>query len=353
MQNPFSLNFGAVPTLYIPRREEQKAIIDDFMSEIPSSNIYMILGVRGSGKTVLMKATAKKLAQEKNWLHIDLNAELPLLPALAAELEKSLGSRSRVKAEMRGEIMLTSLGISVEGKENAYAALQSDIDEMLQKLKKKNKRILITIDEAANSENMRAFTTAFQHFIRAELPVFLIMTGLYKNIRALQNAKSQTFLRRAPRVTLKAISLLRIAAEYADVFEIDRDRAMVLAKHTNGYSYAFQLLGYLLTSRKKTDVTDSILLEYIATLEEASYEKIWEELSPGEKRVAMAAASLEHPTSQNIREALDLDANTLSTYKDTLSKSGLLVTGVDYGSIRFALPYFKDFLTTKYYELYE
>ena len=64
------------------------------MSEIPSSNIYMILGVRGSGKTVLMTATAKKLAQEKNWLHIDLNAELPLLPALAAELEKSLGSRS-------------------------------------------------------------------------------------------------------------------------------------------------------------------------------------------------------------------------------------------------------------------
>ena len=54
MNNPFSLDFGAEPLLYIPRTEEQNKILSTFTSETPSNHIFLILGARGSGKTVLM-----------------------------------------------------------------------------------------------------------------------------------------------------------------------------------------------------------------------------------------------------------------------------------------------------------
>lgn len=48
MNNPFSLDFGTEPNLYIPRTEEQNKIINTFNSEIPSTHMYLLLGARGS-----------------------------------------------------------------------------------------------------------------------------------------------------------------------------------------------------------------------------------------------------------------------------------------------------------------
>ena len=81
---------------------------------------------------------------------------------------------------------------------------------MLKELKEEKKRLLITIDEVSNSKQMREFTNYFQHCLREELPVFVIMTGLYKNVRALQNNRSQTFLRRIPKITLEPLNFSRI-----------------------------------------------------------------------------------------------------------------------------------------------
>ena len=75
-----------------------------------------------------------------------------------------------------------------------------EIDKILVELNKNNKRVLITIDEVVNSKDMREFATYYQHCRRESLPLFVLMTGLYKNIRALQNNRSLTFLKQATRV---------------------------------------------------------------------------------------------------------------------------------------------------------
>ncbi|MBR1638509.1 MAG: AAA family ATPase [Treponema sp.] len=77
--NPFSLSFGKSPNALISRYDYANQIISTFNSDNPVSNAYLIEGVRGCGKTVLMTSIEKELAQEKNWIIIDLNSTQDLL----------------------------------------------------------------------------------------------------------------------------------------------------------------------------------------------------------------------------------------------------------------------------------
>ena len=52
MENPFTLTFGQKPTEFISRTNQIGKIIHTFDMENPSNKVYMVAGVRGSGKTV-------------------------------------------------------------------------------------------------------------------------------------------------------------------------------------------------------------------------------------------------------------------------------------------------------------
>lgn len=65
MNNPFTLSFGKKPLQYISRIMQTNQIIESFNAEIPSNQIFMITGVRGSGKTVMMTNIADEIRQMK------------------------------------------------------------------------------------------------------------------------------------------------------------------------------------------------------------------------------------------------------------------------------------------------
>ena len=67
---------------------------------------------------------------------------------------------------------------------------------------------------------MKVFANAFQIFVRQDLPVYLIMTGLYENIYELQNQKSLTFLYRAPKIQLQPLNIGTMTENYQKVFEL-------------------------------------------------------------------------------------------------------------------------------------
>ena len=54
MSNPFSLSFGIRPTELVERPIQTAEILEAFTAEQVSQRTYMITGIRGSGKTVLM-----------------------------------------------------------------------------------------------------------------------------------------------------------------------------------------------------------------------------------------------------------------------------------------------------------
>lgn len=65
MSNPFTLAFGKSPLENIDRPVQKNKILESFDASPINQQIYMITGVRGSGKTVLMTDISRRLRKGK------------------------------------------------------------------------------------------------------------------------------------------------------------------------------------------------------------------------------------------------------------------------------------------------
>ena len=344
MGNPFTLAFGKSPLESIDRPVQKNEILEAFLATPINQQIYMITGVRGSGKTVLMTDVSRRLKTEDEWAVIELSPETDMLHAFAAKLSR-VEKFSEAFRSAKINLSLLGLGLDMKGA-SPIADDETAITRMLESVRKKGHRILVTVDEVTNNENIRKFAAAFQIFIRAELPVFLLMTGLYENIDDLRNQKSLTFLYRAPRIQLEALNIPAIASRYKGLFHLEEEDAYGMARLTKGYAFAFQVLGYLTYRSEKRQYRD-VLPEYRQYLDDFVYEKLWSELSEKDKEVARGIAETKTGNSADIREYLGISSNTLSQYRRRLIKKGL-VSGDEYGKLQFTLPLFNEFVKDQY-----
>ena len=86
MPNPFTLSFGKSPLENISRTVQINTILDAFRSDPINQQIFMITGVRGSGKTVLLTEVENRLEKDDDWIVVELNPAADLLSGLAAKL---------------------------------------------------------------------------------------------------------------------------------------------------------------------------------------------------------------------------------------------------------------------------
>ncbi len=340
MSNPFTLSFGKKPLQYISRISQTNQILTAFTDEEPSNQIYMITGVRGSGKTVMMTTIAAELKQKEEWVVIELNPTRDLLQSLAAKLYV-LPEMHTSFMHAKFDFSAFGLGVSIE---NAIpvADIENVLQIMLEQLQKDGKRLLVAIDEVSNTEQIRIFASAFQIFLRQDLPIFLLMTGLYENIYELQNDKMLTFLYRAPKIMLEPLNYTAVCRHYQEIFQIEKSEAERMAGLTKGYPFAFQVLGYL-RWESHTKVVDDILPEYDQYLDEYVYSKIWSELSELDKQVLAELADGQENRVKNIREKLQMNSGLFSVYRDRLKRKGVVDTS-EYGKLSFALPRFEEYV---------
>ena len=89
MQNPFTLTFGKSPLEPVERPVQTKEIIDTFTAEQINQQMFIITGVRGSGKTVMMTEISQKLRENDQWIVIELNPATDLLKGLLSKLNSN------------------------------------------------------------------------------------------------------------------------------------------------------------------------------------------------------------------------------------------------------------------------
>jgi len=336
--NPYTLVFGKEPEQLLSRYPDNYSIIENFESN-NSHQIFMLTGIRGSGKTVAMTSIAKHFKEADDWYVIDLSPDTDLIQSFAAEL-------GEIK-ELRKFYQMESLSIALAGLKIDIKNVQPITDakiaitRMLKIVDKHKKRVLITIDEVVNNTSIKVFSSIFQILLREELPVYLIMTGLYENINAIQNEKSLTFLYRAPKVEMKPINIGNIARSYKETFKMEDNEARAMAKLTNGYPFAFQVLGYLTWNAKGN--YKSILNEYRQYLSDYAYEKIWLEMSDKDRKIAEGIASSKEGRTEEIKAILDLKQNELNPYRKRLLDKGI-IESTTRGVMSFTLPFFKEFV---------
>ena len=338
-ENPFTVIFGMEPQSEIPRKEEYHRVISDFENAHPVSCAYVIIGVRGCGKTVQMTSIQNHFSTKKEWLVIRLNPDLDLFASAISQLSEHI----HLKEEQLTGADVSVAGFGADVSMRSLSDRETILRKMLKEADKQKKRVLIAIDEASNSKHLKTFSHSYQAFIGERLPVFLLMTALPENFSALSNSKNGTFLRRLPRIKLEGLNALLVEKKYGEIFSVPEETALLFSKTVMGYPYAFQLLGFILWDMKKTEIDEQVLAELDAMLYDGAYKAIWDKLTAKERAVVCAIAHSDSMAVKEVREEMNMEPNQFSPYRENLKENGLISTGT-YGKIAFTLPRFKEFI---------
>lgn len=352
--NPFTLQFGIEPNQYINRLSPTDTILETFLSESPSTRLFLISGTRGSGKTVLLTSITEELSKHKEWIILNVSPDTDILNSIAAKLY-SRPDLQKLFLKAKLDFSFFGFGVKIENA-TQFFDLPTALEHMLKELSKKGFRVLIALDEAVSNSHVKAFASAFQLLTREKLPIYLLMTGLFENIRQLQNEKTLTFLYRAPMEILPPLNQNAISRSYAATFQISSELSTQMAQLTKGYAYAYQVLGYLYwkynVTEKQSMPLEQILPEYDTYLEEYSYDKIWFELPPKEKQVISHLIINGKLSTSELCEKAGLKTHEFSVYRDRLKKKGLVDTS-EYGYLGLNLPRFAEILKMRAMEYLE
>ena len=342
MKNPYTLQFGKEPDEYISRLEQKERVTDSFIED--EMQIYMITGLRGSGKTAFMSNIKNDFIKLKDWVVVEIGVENDMLSSLVAKLN----SESMLEAMFKNaKINLSFLGLGIEvGGATPISDIEVALGKMLETIKKHKKKLLVLVDEVVNNSYVRMFASAFQIYVRDQLPIYLLMTGLYDNIDDLQNEKNMTFLHRAPKIHLSPLNIGTMARSYRKNINVDEETSIKMAQLTKGYSYAFQVLGYL--TWKNGGNYEAVIPEFKQYLDEYVYDKIWSELSRKDKQLLYGIASVDTGKVSDIRAFLDISTNEYNPYSNRLKRKEI-INGEERGYVELTLPLFDKFIIENYY----
>ena len=342
--SPFNISFGEKPNNYIDRSEEFNQITSVFDSEMPETKVMILTGARGVGKTVLLSSIKKYYDEKKEWISIDVNPNINILEQIASKIYES-GKIKNLFFKTEFNFSFKGIGFSIKGDE-PVSSISVLLDKMLSYLKKKNFKLLVTIDDVSNNQELRTFSHSYQSFIREGYPIYFLATGLYENIEKLSSEKNLTFLSRATKIYLKQLNMKAITYAYMNVFKINEDDAIRIAKQTSGYAYGFQLLGSILYKSNKKKVDKEVLEKYDLSLDDNAYSMIWSSLSENEKKILYAIVN----TNGTIKEIINyskLNNSSIQVYKKQLVKKGIIDDSTR-GKLSFILPRFSEYVLFQY-----
>ena len=343
LKNPFSISFGRMPPNYIARNKEGRQIIEAFAQ---GGHVYFLTGLRASGKTVLLTDICEWIGRMKNWLVIKISPLDDILEALYSDLQNS---RYFNPDNYEASYGLSLFGASVTvNHQRPELNLVDAIDKTLAAFQKQGIKVLVAIDEATNTPQMQRFASAFQLFISNNRPLYFLATGLYYEIMSLQDVKNLTFLYWSPKIVLAPLNQMAVANAYSSIFKLDQDQSIKMAKLTRGYPFAFQTLGYVCWEQGTCEIGGDTLQEYDQLLADASYAKLWSELSELDQRVLSVIAENEGGKVKEFRERLQMNPNLFNQYRRRLKNQGL-IDARQYGTISFALPRFAEFVRFETY----
>lgn len=369
MQNPFTHAFGAKPTKYITSILTEE-ILENFSYPHPSERAYMLTGVRGSGKTVMMSTLARALSEREDWVVYNLNATVDMVSQLAAKLSAHPLCVKHLVKPKGVSISVASISVGIEYNNEKLFDIYTMISNMIETLAAKNIKVMITIDDVMANEEMKVFAHTFQQLLTdsRDLPIYLIMTGLYTNYRDIQNSedfKGSTFLTRLLEREVEPLDESQMAVSYYNTFDIDEAESIRLAKMTKGFAFAYQVLGYWYFEKYvngKEEIKD-IEMQYRSELIKYCYAKLWSELSEKDMLIVKAMATLGADTKRIKKNDIMLylesigegmKSTTFGTYKERLVGKGIIATSDNRdGFYWLTLPEFGNYVRLYHAEIDE
>lgn len=194
-RNPYEISFGRIPTHSINRFLIVDHIIEILEADPVEEQAFKLTGIRGTGKTVTMTAIERRMRENDQWIVVGLRSNSNIMEDLVANL---YNRDSFLTDFINAELNLSKFGIGLNiSSKNPVASLDYALKRILLEVKKRGKKVLVTIDEARKTDAMVDFIQEFQLLIREDLPIYLIIAGLYEDIEDIENTDGLTFFLRA------------------------------------------------------------------------------------------------------------------------------------------------------------
>lgn len=342
-KNPYTISFGKIPGRFISRN----VIIDSIIEALDDGDeqAFKLTGIRGTGKTVTLSAIEKRLREEGEWIVVGLTPDSDIISDLVAELYSSIPF---IADFIDAELNLSVFGIGLNlSKKKPVASMNYALKQLLKEVRKKNKKLLVTIDEARKTPEISGFIQEFQLLIREELPIYVVVAGLYEDIESIENSDGMTFFLRAAKYEMTPLNITYIRDDYQKTLGISRDEADKLAFLTKGYAYAYQVLGkYMYESESKT-LNESVLHLLDETLSEKVYKKIWSELAPNDKMFMKCIVQKDRMSTSELLEMSHKTHSEWSVPRNRLKEKGIIDTATR-GMVSVRLPRFKEFIDSQF-----
>lgn len=347
-RNPYYISFGRIPTQYISRGIIIDSIIETLESDVVEEQAFKLTGIRGTGKTVTLTAIERRICENSDWIVVDLKSNGNITEDLIAELYSRIPF---VMDFVDCELNLSKFGIGLTASlKSPVASIDHALREILNVIKKKGKRILVVIDEARRTSAMVDFIQEFQILIREEMPIYIMVAGLYEDIEGLENTEGLTFFLRATKYEMTPLNFTSIRNDYENTLQVKREVAEKMAYITKGYAFAYQALGKYMWDEKADDVTDTILQKLDEALAEKVYNKIWSELTPNDCMYLRYLAQKQEMSATELLELTHKKHNEWSEPRKRLREKGIIDVSTR-GIIKMRLPRMKEYIEN--YQTYQ
>ena len=340
-RNPYAISFGRIPHQYISRDVILGSIVDSLKSDVIEEQAFKLTGIRGTGKTVMLSAIEKELRGDDQWILCDIKPGGDITADIVSQLYEEVPF---IRDYIDGNFNLSAFGIGIGiKKKTTPVSLDTAIKKIMKEIDKKKKRVLVAIDEVRKTPQLIDFIQEFQILIREELPIFLIIAGLYEDIESIENSEGLTFFLRAEKYEMTPLNITVIREDYKNTLGLKQDVAEELAVMTKGYAFAYQAFGKYMWESKEKIISDVILSQVDEALSQKVYDKIWSELRPQDKWFLGYIAERD---SMSVEELLDITSkkhNEWSGSRARLIEKGIL-DGKVRGKITVRLPRFKEYV---------
>lgn len=355
----FSPAFGNRPTYLVGR----ESVLDDLclgLESMPGSKerSTVLLGQRGSGKTVLLWELADRAAARGFVVASPTIASDGMLARIVEKIQDT-GARfvpdaPHVSGGTVG-VFGFEVGLEFSREVEETKSAQFKLTQLVRRLSKQDRGVLILVDELqANSQDVRELVAVYQELIGEGLNVALVMAGLPGAVSATLNDKVLTFLNRARKVTLGPLPTMDVEAFYASAFEklkVGASPAQVqrAAQTTQGSPYLMQLIGHGIVLRAEggalpDEAFDAAIASARREFENDVCETTLAALSDMDVRFLCATALDEGESSTaRVAERLDVTVDYAQKYRKRLIDAGVLESS-GWGKVRICVPLLEGYL---------
>lgn len=380
VRNPFAPGAGNPPPELAGRQEilRQAEIVFDRTLLGRHAKSFMLVGLRGVGKTVLLNRIGQIAEQRKlRWHLIESPEDKPLPDLLVPALRRlllSLGNLASLGDSVRRGLRVLgsfakSLKVKYEGLEVGVdvekgIADSGDLDNDLSDLfvaigeaaKAMGTGVALLIDELqyVSERELSALIMAIHKTSQRQLPIVLVAAGLPQLVANMGRSKSYAerlfdFPEIGPLSHQDAVTAI--------VEPIDREGERIakaaveaMIEKTSGYPFFIQVWGYHCWNealRSPISLNDVERTEpvVIRALDESFFRVRFDRLTPSEKRYlrAMAELGAGPHRSGEVAEKLAVKVQSAAPTRNSLIKKGMIYSP-QHGDTAFTVPLFDQFL---------